>query len=95
MNSKHKTKPLWFKTKKYGWGWTPSTWQGWLVILVYLGLVLGISWQMGSTPEMPLFFLPQTILLTALLLVICYATGEPPRWRWGDDEPKNRKSKRS
>ena len=23
---------LWFRRKKYGWGWTPSTWQGWTVV---------------------------------------------------------------
>ena len=32
---------LWFKAKKYGYGWYPATWQGWLVILVYL-TILGL-----------------------------------------------------
>ncbi|HYC83050.1 MAG TPA: hypothetical protein VEB60_00680, partial [Candidatus Paceibacterota bacterium] len=31
---------LWFKRKLYGWGWTPVTWQGWLAVLAYAGLVI-------------------------------------------------------
>lgn len=28
--------------KRYGWGWgLPSTWQGWVVLLAYVALVLG------------------------------------------------------
>ncbi len=30
----------WFKRKTYGWGWTPVSWQGWLVTL---GLVVVIT----------------------------------------------------
>ena len=41
-NTKNNSK-LWFKAKRYGWGWTPSAWQGWMVLLVYLVSVLGIA----------------------------------------------------
>jgi hypothetical protein len=52
-------------------------WQGWLVTGVYTALTiimaprfpdLGVAW----------------VLLTAVLVFICYKTGEKPRWRWGD-----------
>ena len=30
----------WFAAKTYGWGWgLPLTWEGWLVLLVYLVLL--------------------------------------------------------
>ena len=30
----------WFAVKRYGWGWgMPVRWQGWLVLVAYLGLV--------------------------------------------------------
>lgn len=36
MPSKKNEKKFWFKRKRYGYGWAPSTWQGWLVIAVYV-----------------------------------------------------------
>ncbi len=77
---------LWFVSKKYGWGWTPVTWQGWAVVVVYIALVTGLARfidngfdsRAGGTT---FFFL--VFLLTVMLLVISYAKGETPRWRWG------------
>jgi hypothetical protein len=35
-------KQIWFPAKKYGWGWgPPCTWQGWVVMVVWVGLVAG------------------------------------------------------
>ncbi len=39
MEPQDPTKPnqkYWFKAKEYGWGWYPSSRQGWLVMLVWL-----------------------------------------------------------
>jgi hypothetical protein len=76
-------KAYWFPAKTYGWGWgTPTTWQGWAVTLAYLVLLFGgIAWinpgqHVGA-------FLLYTALLSALLVFICWRTGERPRWRWG------------
>jgi len=30
----------WFRTKKYGWGFVPTSWEGWLATLVLLILIL-------------------------------------------------------
>jgi hypothetical protein len=31
----------WFPAKRYGWGWgIPSSWQGWLVLTVFVALVV-------------------------------------------------------
>lgn len=80
----------WFKAKLYGWGWTPVKWQGWLVILVYVALIISlVLMREESIPGNPdsgsnflVFGLP-IILLTALLIFICYKKGEKPRWQWG------------
>ena len=32
----------WFPAKRYGWG-SPCTWQGWLVLAAYLGLMVGAA----------------------------------------------------
>jgi len=34
---------LWFKAKRYGWGWTPACWQGWLVLGVYFAVLIAPS----------------------------------------------------
>lgn len=81
-------KKLWFRAKTYGWGWTPSTWQGWVVILAYLVLVYGGLWvgvrYLPEDKQVVLFF-PYIALLTALVFWISFTKGEKPRWRWGDD----------
>jgi hypothetical protein len=30
----------WFKPKKIGWGWVPSNYKGWLVILAFVSFVV-------------------------------------------------------
>ena len=79
----------WFRAKKYGWGWSwPLTWQGWLVIAVYGALVAFGAWRFTQTHAMA--FVPAFALLTLALLGICWATGERPRWRWGNDDQNGR-----
>lgn len=77
-------KRYWFPAKRYGWGWgAPTAWQGWVVLLAYLALMVaaGLYWQgRGAAPA----HLACVALLTAVLIAICWRTGEPPRWRWGD-----------
>lgn len=90
----HNPQGYWFKRKLYGWGWTPVTWQGWLVVLGYVGLVLLITLavDVSSRNEVGLFLLVPVALLTATLIRICYKKGEPPRWQWGlpEEEKKDR-----
>lgn len=76
----------WFKAKKYGWGWgLPQTWQGWTVFLLYFYFVLPlfVSIRNATTAQMVFGITVQIILMTILLVVICFITGEKPRWRWG------------
>jgi hypothetical protein len=65
----------WFKTKLYGWGWVPATWEGWAVTI---GIVLYIASTYGKTHNLYYLIIPLTILV-----IICYLTGEKPKWRWG------------
>ncbi len=87
MHYNQTMKKVWFKAKNYGWGWYPATWQGWLVILLYLvAIVVGFSWDDNgshSGSDTLLKFVPRMIVLTAILIAVSYAKGEPPRWRWG------------
>lgn len=77
----------WFKAKTYGYGWTPSTWQGWVVILVYVVilalLVYNTQSQHLSDADSALTFVPQVLVVTVILIVVAWKKGEPARWRWG------------
>lgn len=73
---------LWFKRKHYGWGWYPATWEGGVVLLVWILLfALGLS---VITPGSLAFYL-YNLGLIVLLIAVCYKTGEKPRWQWGGD----------
>ncbi len=73
----------WFPAKRYGWGWgPPRQWQGRVVLCIWL----------AANSAAALYLLPGrhvatfgalTVALALLLGAICYATGEPPAWRWG------------
>lgn len=82
-------RPLWFKAKRYGWGWYPCTWQGWAITLGYVVAAIAIGLtidEQSSAKEVALSFALPMILLTSGLIHIAYITGEKPRWRWGGKE---------
>ena len=77
---------LWFKRKTYGFGWTPCSWQGWIVIVVYVVLLV-LSFRLidgvqDSSSDTLINFAPRFILLTLVLIFICYKKGEKPKWQW-------------
>lgn len=76
---------IWFRNKRYGWGWFPITWEGWATLVVYLvALFAAVSRMKAESPHaVPQEFFPQIVGLTGLLLIVCLVKGEAPRWRWG------------
>ncbi len=85
---------LWFKRKRYGWGWTPSTWEGWLVLAGFFVLIIWnfrrIDAVQHSGSDTLINFVPQTFILLLVLLIVCYCKGEKPRWQWGQSENEER-----
>jgi hypothetical protein len=74
----------WFPAKRFGWGWgPPDTWQGWTVVLAYVATIAATLLVVPPQRNIALFMLLVMLATTALVL-ICYLTGEPPAWRWGD-----------
>ncbi|PIR77937.1 MAG: hypothetical protein COU28_04330 [Candidatus Magasanikbacteria bacterium CG10_big_fil_rev_8_21_14_0_10_36_16] len=89
---------LWFKRKLYGWGWVPVKWQGWFIILIFLGFILWTGHSLGASNQEPTlneldWFFAKIAIAVFLLLFICYKKGEKPRWQWGipkkDDSVQN------
>lgn len=93
---KDNPKRYWFKRKLYGWGWTPVTWQGWVVIIAFIFILIWnyrrIAATAASENEAMLQFLPQAILLILLLILISRLTGESPKWQWGFPKEENSQS---
>ncbi len=92
-------KARWFRTKEYGWGWYPSSWQGWLITALYafvytFSVIFFVGW-LGAAKEAAGGLLPHNTLLgiveflgwmlflSASMIHICYRTGGKPRWHWG------------
>lgn len=89
---KDNPKRYWFKRKLFGWGWTPATWEGWLITLIVLGLIIvnaiRADYNATSEKDVVLSVIPQTFILILLLIAVCYVKGEKPKWQWGI--PKNK-----
>ena len=80
-------RPLWFKAKRYGWGWYPCSWQGWVVLFFTVGIIAVNGAMVDRTSHSVSdtligSFLFAVVVIT-LLIAVCYLTGEKPRWRWG------------
>jgi hypothetical protein len=88
MATTHSEQRYWFRAKRYGWGWTPCTWQGWTVLavwaVVFTALVTGCA-AAASASNGALFalLLAFTIASTLALVGLCWRKGEPPQFRWG------------
>ncbi len=88
-------KQLWFKARRYGWGWTPITWQGWLSMTMYLVTIIFLGFVLVVLPrgsdvatEQLILFLLFTLSASMFLLGICMNKGEKPGWQWGDKPKK-------
>jgi hypothetical protein len=78
-----KSTKVWFPAKSYGWGWgTPTAWQGWVVLGMFVVLLVAASifFPPGSAPWA---FGASVFVLCVTVFGICYVKGETPRWSWG------------
>lgn len=80
-------KKPWFSAKAYGWGWYPSTWQGWMMtfLMVELTILVAlVSILTGDTARQQLYVMfPFLALIVSTMTMISYRTGEKAKWRWG------------
>ena len=75
-------RPIWFAAKRYGWGWgLPVAWQGWVVLVTWTVAVCVVAPMLAVHHRVG--FAMFMAAMAAVLIGICYAKGEPPRWRWG------------
>ncbi|NCS97320.1 MAG: hypothetical protein GW762_01895 [Candidatus Pacebacteria bacterium] len=91
-----KKQRYWFKRRRYGYGWMPSSWQGHVTVIVcmlpiFYGLIFLKDVENNTlTPEVRNFIL-LTIISVSVLVGTSYKMGPPPKWRWGSkptDDPE-------
>ena len=90
-------RPIWFKAKHYGYGWYPATWQGGLILVIYLIIVVGSAFFIESAENnldesAVTTFLTIDLIATAALIVLSVMYGEKAKWRWGkkDEDSKSK-----
>ncbi len=70
----------WFRRKLYGFGWYPVSWEGWVVILVWVGILVFSVAKFDHELQKNLIVV---FVMTVILIYICYKKGEKPKWQWG------------
>lgn len=76
-------KQPWFRAKRYGYGaGLPMKWQGWVLMLAHIALIVGLGISIGDRPGVAL---PLLLFAGFAPLPIYAAKTEGGwRWRWGD-----------
>lgn len=80
---------LWFRARTHGWGWSPASLEGWVVVAAFLVLVAAgtavflYRLRAGSDAGIAgALFVLWIAALGSALTAIAWTTGEPPHWRW-------------
>ena len=72
------TSTAWFGPKRrVGWGWTPTSWQGWAVTVVWMVVVVAASFVFAVHKAIVAMFLFDLVAI-ALLLLVATLTGDAP-----------------
>lgn len=73
------TSTAWFGPKRYtGWGWTPSSWQGWALTSVWTVVVVAVSLVLAMAHHIVVMLVFEVVAIAVLLLVLATLTGDPP-----------------
>ena len=90
-------KKYWFKPKRYGYGFCPISWEGWLATLFLVGLLF-LSAHINNffTPEIKtengLMYLLNIFIIAGLFTFLFRNKVEGGlQWRWGDKKIINKK----
>lgn len=91
FKNNYDTKDLWFKKKKYGLGWTPANWKGWVVTALFMAVVIASVINVGDSSSVKevIFAVIRVSAWSAIFLFIAYKKGEKLEWRWGSKKEIN------
>ena len=76
--------PEWFAPKRYGYGATPVTWQGWALTLGFVLVMIALAVALSGHPVQ---VIAAVVPLAVAFTVICAPTTRGGwRWRWGEKD---------
>lgn len=83
-------KKYWFRPKRYGWGFTPISWEGWLATLIFVALIyasvyVNEIYKETVNMEQIIRFLVDILIISTLFT--CFAkdkTDGELKWHWGN-----------
>jgi hypothetical protein len=79
----------WFRPKTYGYGATPTTWQGWLAVAVFIAVEVALAWAIlgfddeAGAGRVILFLAVSAVLVIGFMRFSKARTSGEWRWRWG------------
>ena len=86
----------WFKPKTNGYGATPVTWQGWVVTMAAVAVIIGLTHFMiivpqlsGRPPDLATVLIWAALVAAttgALVWITRAKTDGEWKWRWGDKD---------
>ena len=72
----------WFRAKRFGYGaGLPFKWQGWVLLLSHMALIIGIAVLLA---DRPMLMLP-LVLFVAFAPMPIYAARTEGGWKWRND----------
>ncbi len=75
--------PIWFAPKRYGWGATPVSWQGWAIMIGFIAIGIGAGRFFADRPIVVAAIVVPAMIV--LLVITVKTTRGGWRWRWGSD----------
>ena len=77
-------KTYWFVPRRYGYGATPATWQGWAITIAFILFALGVVLRLKDDPLVQMAILLPAIAV--LIVITARKTRGGWRWRWGEKD---------
>jgi len=68
-----KERSYWFGRKRFGWGISPTSWQGWASVAVYGALMIATA-KFGFLTVHPVWEVVLRLVLTVVFLGVMFAT---------------------
>jgi hypothetical protein len=79
---------FWFKPRRYGYGATPVTWEGWVLVAIYVAVILTCVAALTSRGQTLSGWLMSVVVIVAatvaMIVIGVKKTDGAWRWQWGE-----------
>lgn len=62
----------WFGRKRVGWGLRPTSWQGWLLTVVFIAALMTLGATLAASQ--PWIFATAVVIATGLFVLVAFLT---------------------